>query len=234
MRFADLHAFDLTPREAVALQREFAGLVTRRADRRRRPRFIGGVDVSYERGEKRFFAGIVVYDTVARQAVARAGAVRESPFPYVPGLLSFREGPAVLDAARALAPDVAVDALIFDGHGLAHPRRFGLACHLGLWLGVPSVGCAKSLLVGEHGAVGPARGDRAPLSHRGEVIGAALRTRAGTRPVYVSVGHLMDLETAIDLVLRAGGGRRLPEPTRLAHQYVNEMRRAAASGRMAP
>jgi deoxyribonuclease V len=143
-------------------------------------------------------------------------------FPYVPGLLSFRELPplAVAWARLERRPDV----LIFDGAGYAHPRRFGLACHGGVLFDVPSIGCAKSILVGTHGPLGEERGASAPLVDRGEVVGMAVRTRARVKPVYVSVGHRMDLPTAVALVLRMTAGYREPETTRRAHQLVTRLR----------
>ena len=117
------------------------------------------------------------------------------------------------------------DALLCDGHGLAHPRRFGLACHLGVLTGIPAVGCAKSVLVGEAGEVSPSRGSKAPLEHRGERVGTALRTRDGVRPVFVSVGHRVDLEAAERLILDCAIGFRLPEPVRRADRLVSEARK---------
>jgi deoxyribonuclease V len=139
-------------------------------------------------------------------------------FPYVPGLLSFREGPAVLDALDKLKSPP--DLLIFDGHGLAHPRRFGLACHLGLLVDIPAIGCAKSRLCGQYEEPGPHRGDTMPLIDKGEVVGAAVRTRAGVKPVFVSIGHRVDLPTSIHYVLACCRGYRLPETTRWAHRLA--------------
>jgi deoxyribonuclease V len=144
--------------------------------------------------------------------------VRKLTFPYVPGLLSFREAPAVLAALGKLGNRP--DTIMCDAHGLAHPRRFGLACHVGVICGVPTIGCAKSRLIGTHCEPGPGRGSRSPLRHEGEVIAAILRTRTAVKPVFVSVGHLCDLETAISLVLACAVHFRLPEPTRLADRLV--------------
>jgi deoxyribonuclease V len=140
-------------------------------------------------------------------------------FPYVPGLLSFREAPAVLAALENL--EDLPDLLMYDGHGLAHPRRFGAASHIGLLTGIPTIGVAKGPLVGGHAPVPPERGAWQPVMAEGEIIGAALRTRSGTRPVYVSIGHRLSLATAIDYVLRCSRGFRLPEPTRWAHQLAS-------------
>jgi deoxyribonuclease V len=148
-------------------------------------------------------------------------------FPYVPGLLSFRELPLIVGAWERLGtrPDV----LIFDGQGIAHPRRFGIACHGGVLFDVPSIGCAKSILVGRHEPLAPERGARAPLEHRGEIVGMAIRLRDRVNPVYVSPGHLIDLDTAVDVVLSVSAGYREPETTRRAHKLVNDARRSAKS-----
>jgi deoxyribonuclease V len=156
--------------------------------------------------------------------VDEASAAVDIPFPYVPGLLSFRELPTIVTAWAGLR--VRPDVLIFDGQGYAHPRRFGIACHGGVLLDVPAIGCAKSILVGTHGPLGSERGARADLVHRGEVVGAALRLRADVAPVYVSPGHRMDLETAVAVVLSVSAGFREPETTRRAHRLVNAVRKA--------
>lgn len=188
----------------------------------RRVRLVAGADISYDRGSDRFFAAAVVVEIPSMATVETATAEGKSPFPYIPGLLSFREGPLLLRALRRLK--TRPDLLLFDGHGLAHPRRFGIACHLGLLLDRPSVGCAKSLLIGEHAEPGRERGAWAPLMHEGARVGAALRTRRGVRPVYVSPGHRIGLAAAIRWVLACGGGYRLPEPARRAHQLANAQR----------
>lgn len=154
----------------------------------------------------------------------QATAVGPVDFPYVPGLLSFRELPLVLEAWSRL--ETSPDVVIFDGHGLAHPRRFGLACHGGLLLDLPAVGCAKSLLVGDHGPLGTERGATAAIRHEGDVVGMAVRTRTDVRPVYVSVGHRMDLDTAVALVLSVAR-YRVPEPVRAADRLVGRLRREA-------
>lgn len=207
------HSWDLTVAEAIALQRALAARVERR-DRLGGVRRVAGTDVGYRDGGASIRAAVAVLGLPDLDLVDWAVVRRATAFPYVPGLLSFREAPAVLAALDGLArrPDL----LLCDGHGLAHPRRFGLACHLGLLAGLPSIGVAKSRLVGRHAEPGPRRGDWAVLLDRDEVVGAALRTRPGVRPVYVSIGHRVGLETAIALVLRCTGRYRLPETTRTA------------------
>ncbi len=213
-----MHEWDVSVGEAVAIQRRLRGLVRSDAEvALDGVRIVAGVDASYKDVAR---AAVVALSFPALEVLETAVAVRDIPFPYVPGLLSFREAPAVLDALAKLRarPDV----LIFDGQGLAHPRRLGLASHLGVYLDLPSVGCAKSRLVGRYEEPGPDMGDRAPLVVRGEVVGVALRTKARTNPLFVSVGHKIDLETAVALVLACLRGYRLPEPTRLADRLAGE------------
>jgi deoxyribonuclease V len=186
---------------------------------------IGGADVSYNKWSPRLFAAVVVLCADTLELIERAGVVAEATFPYVPGLLSFREAPAVLQAFEKLT--IRPDVLICDGQGISHPRRLGLASHLGLWLEIPTIGCAKSWLFGEHEEPGMARGDWSPMHDRGETIGAVVRTRSRVKPLYVSPGHLCNLEGAISAVLAAAPSFRQPTTTQLAHNYVNELRREA-------
>ena len=217
MELRDLHPWDVSPKEAIAIQRRLASQVVRSDDREPAGvRRIAGVDISVDRARGRGIGAVVVlsYPELAVVEVA----VEEAPltFPYVPGLLSFRETPVLAAAfARITGP---IDLLLVDGQGLAHPRRFGLACHLGLLLDVPAIGCAKSRLVGEHGAPGEAAGSRTDLIDGGEVIGGVVRTRAAVKPIFVSIGHRIGLAEAEAWALRCCRGYRLPEPTRLADQ----------------
>jgi len=217
---ADLaHEWNVPPREASSIQRRLAGEVRSAPDMAMPPRTVAGIYVGLPHGSQVAHAGVVVLALPGLQVVDRAEAEAPVLFPYVPGLLSFREAPAVLAALERLT--ILPDVLMFDGQGLAHPRRFGIASHVGVLLDVPSVGCAKSRLCGAHDAPPAARGGWAPLRDGDEIIGAVLRTRAHVRPVYVSIGHRIDLEGAIDLVLRCGAGYRLPEPIRLAHRLAS-------------
>ncbi|MCJ7604957.1 MAG: deoxyribonuclease V [Dehalococcoidales bacterium] len=179
-------------------------------------RMVAGIDVSVNRWNKTGTAAVVVLDYPALTIVETSVVSGDITFPYVPGLLSFREAPLVLEACERLKaiPDV----IMVDGQGVAHPRRIGLASHLGLCLEVPVIGCAKSRLCGTHEEPGPEAGSTAELVESGEIIGSVLRTRRGVKPVYVSVGHMVDLPAAVRLVLGCCRGYRLPEPTRLAHQ----------------
>jgi len=217
----DPHGWSLSPKEAVELQRRLAQRV-RMEPLPRRIRLVAGADVASSRRGDRLIAGVVVWDLQESRIVEQAVAVAKANFPYVPGLLSFREAPVLLAAFDQLChqPDVA----IFDGQGYAHPRRFGLACHVGVLIDVPSVGCAKSRLCGKHEEPGRERGSRAKLWDGEELLGTVLRTRSGVKPVYVSVGHRADLPSAERLVLRCASRYRLPEPTRLAHQLVSRER----------
>lgn len=179
-------------------------------------RVVGGVDVSIKKERAR--AAVVLLSFPDLQPLEAATAELPVGFPYVPGLLAFREGPVVLAALERLRgrPDV----LIFDAQGLAHPRRMGLATHIGVLLDQPSVGCAKSRLCGEHEEPSPERGSWVPLMSGEETIGAVVRTRTDVRPLYVSVGHRVDLETAVELVFSCCTRYRLPEPTRWAHRVA--------------
>ena len=220
---APLHAWNLSPKDAIALQKALAGAVVR-SDRfgpggRRAIRRVAGVDAAFADGGRVIRAAAVMLDYPGLVQTGEALVERPTAFPYVPGLLSFREVPALLEALRQL-PTIP-DLILCDGHGYAHPRRFGLACHLGLWLDIPAIGVAKSRLTGSHDEPGPAKGDAAWLLadkgvRPGERIGAVLRTRERVKPVYVSAGHRVSLKTALALTLGCATRYRLPEPTRLA------------------
>jgi deoxyribonuclease V len=223
-----LHPWRVSYREAVAIQERLRGRV-RAVPLERAPRLVAGTDVAYSRATHRMYAAVVVLDAATLDEVERATAIAEARWPYIPGLFSFREMPPLLEALREVrrAPDL----FLVDGQGFAHPRRFGLACHLGLIVDRPTIGCAKTRLLGEHRAVGPRRGDVAVLEDGGEVIGAVLRTREAVTPVYVSVGHRIDLDGAAAQVLALAPRYRLPEPIRRAHRLTTEiMRRGDASG----
>lgn len=203
----------MTPREAVTLQRDLAGAVVRRDDFGAL-KTIAGVDVAYGHRGGPARAAVVVLSFPDMAPLAETTASLTVGFPYVPGLLTFREAPAAIAALRDLpAPP---DLLMCDGQGVAHPRRFGFASHLGVFLDTPSVGVAKSRLTGEFDEPGPEPGAWTPLLDRGELIGAVVRTRRGSKPLFVSIGHRVGLATAIELVVSCTRGYRLPEPTRLA------------------
>ncbi len=213
------HSWNLTPREAIALQRQLASQVdTATPIDLESLTLVAGVDVSVRGGVSR--AALVVLTFPGLEWVEAATAEMPTPFPYVSGLLSFREGAVILAAQRKLhhLPGV----YLFDGQGIAHPRRLGIASHIGLWWNAPTIGCGKTRLVGHHAALSLERGACQPLWDRGEQIGAALCTRAGVAPLYISVGHRATLATALELVLRCAPRYRLPEPIRAAHAVAGD------------
>jgi len=215
------HRWSVTPAQAVRIQRELASRIVT-APLENDPILIAGADMAIAPDGKRCVAGVVVWDRRTGCTVEQQSAVRKLTFPYVPGLLSFREAPAVIAAIRKLVNEP--DVFLFDAQGLAHPRGLGLASHVGLILNRPSVGCAKSRLCGTHAAPRETRRSRATLSLDGQTIGAVVRTRKGVKPVYVSVGHRITLDDAVRCVLLCSGRYRLPEPTRLAHHLVTRLR----------
>ncbi len=227
--FTKLHDWNLAPRDAVTLQRELAARVL--ADRFEGDindiKLVAGCDVSFDKFSPQLYAGIVVIKLPEWEVVEEAGAMVEVTFPYIPGLLSFRELPPLLAAWEKLRCEP--DAVLFDGQGLAHPRRIGLACHAGLFLDRPCVGCGKSKLIGDYEMPGETRGDWSPLTHRGETIGAVLRTKNRVNPMFISPGHKIDLKNSIDLTLKCTAKYRMPEPTRRTHLLVNALRRGEIS-----
>jgi deoxyribonuclease V len=226
-----LHSWDLTTAQARDLQLRLAAQVDSQRDLPPYER-VAGADVSYQLRGQWLYAAVVVLRAGSFEVLDRAGVIAEAKFPYVPGLLSFREAPAVIEAFGRLKtrPDV----MICDGQGIAHPRRMGLAAHLGLYLGIPTIGCAKSWLHGEYQEPGLARGDWTPLTDGGETIGAVLRTRTRVKPLFVSPGHRCNLASAIGVVLATSPTYRLPVASRLAHEYVNELRRQDAPEQAGP
>ncbi len=210
-----MHTWDLAPQEALALQKELAKQVIR--ENRLGPvSTVAGIDVG--QNDDLAKAAVVVLSFPELKIKEFATATRRITFPYMPGLLSFREGPVVLDAVAKLSTPP--DLLIFDGQGIAHPRRLGIASHIGLLTELPSIGCAKSRLCGRHKEPGSERGSHVPLIDNNETIGAVLRTRSRVKPVFVSVGHLVDLAASIKYVLACCRGFRLPETTRQAHRLA--------------
>ncbi|HZS06252.1 MAG TPA: deoxyribonuclease V [Blastocatellia bacterium] len=241
-----LHAWDLTPAEAIALQKKLREQVVIRPlpDK---VELVAGADISFNKFSEVVYAGIVVLRLPQLEVIATSGVVTTTKFPYIPGLLSFREVPALLEAWQKLT--VRPDVLVLDGQGIAHPRRLGIASHIGLVIGLPTVGCAKTVLTGRYEEPDPQAGSWSPMTDKGETIGAALRTKDRVNPVFISPGHLADIPSAITLALRCvrgyaehntsgglfgtrpepsrskGSKYRIPEPTRLAHLFVNAMRR---------
>jgi deoxyribonuclease V len=221
MHIPHLHDWPTTEAEAVALQNTLASRVDTSAAIGKLD-FIAGCDIAYHLTEPRLYAAVVVLKASDLSVVEERTVTREVNFPYVPGLLSFREVPALLDAFTQLRQ--APDAVMLDGQGIAHPRRFGLACHLGLWLNLPCVGCAKSWLVGDYADPGANAGDASPLTVNGEEVGAVVRSATGVKPVYVSPGHKLDVASATAIVQATLSGYRHPAPTRAAHLAANQLR----------
>ncbi|HZQ05621.1 MAG TPA: deoxyribonuclease V [Anaerolineae bacterium] len=209
--------WNLSPQEAMAQQAALAKRV-RMSNDFGAIRHVAGVDVGFEENNTIARAAVVVLTFPALDPVAAAVARRTVTFPYIPGLLAYRELPVIFDALARLEREP--DLLIVDGQGYAHPRRFGIACHLGVLLDKPSIGCAKSILVGRAVPLEERVGATTPLVDKGETIGMALRTKLKTNPLYVSVGHRVALETAVDFVMRCCKGYRVPETTRYAHRVA--------------
>ena len=214
MKLLNLHSWQVGTARARELQLELASRVSR-TNEVVSPRFIAGVDISVDRIRGTARGAVVVLSYPELELAETRVVEGKVDFPYVPGLLSFREAPLTLAAFERL--DITPDLVLFDGQGIAHPRRMGLASHLGLFLDTPTIGCAKSRLCGSHQIPPQEAGGYAELVDGEEIIGAALRTKAGTKPVYVSIGHRVDLQASIYWVMRCCRGYRLPEPTRLAH-----------------
>jgi deoxyribonuclease V len=217
------HSWDLTPKEAAALQVRLGSRVRRKADfTLAQIKTIAGADCAFDLSGRFGYGGLVVFTYPDLTCVERAGRRLKLSFPYVPGLLSFRETPLLLAAAEKLKK--LPDLLIIDGQGLAHPRRFGIACHMGLLLDRPTIGCAKSRLVGEHEPVPARPGSHVPLTDGQEIIGRVVRTKRNCKPVFVSIGHRIDLELATLVLLSCVDRYRMPEPSRQADRFVAQLK----------
>jgi deoxyribonuclease V len=215
--------WNLTPREAMRLQESLREQVELQ-DRYGEIHHVAGADMAFDPETEVAFAGVIVYRFPDLEEVERRMARRRLRFPYVPGLLSFRESPVLLAAFARLRTEP--DLILIDGHGRAHPRRFGIACHLGILFDKPTIGCAKSRLVGKHQEPGQKAGSTTPLMLEGERLGVVLRTRDNVRPIYVTTGHRVSLDSAVELVKQCVDGFRIPKPTREADHYVRDLRRA--------
>lgn len=217
------HAWDLSEAEALALQQQLASRVIK-DDQLGNVQLVAGVDVAYDKNSDRLFAAVVILDAQTLQIVETASAEDVTRFPYTPGLFSFRELPPIANALAKLhqTPDL----IVCDGQGIAHPRRFGLACHLGILYDTATIGCAKTRLIGQADTPDTKRGSYAPLLDNNEVIAAVLRTQDNVKPVYVSIGHRISLKTACEWVLKLSPKYRLPETTRQADQAVRKALKA--------
>lgn len=223
MHIRTLHDWNISPREAIALQKRLGQAIDEKPLPAGYPtRLIAGVDVSCTRFNPVLTAGVIVWDSVTNTIVDKVSAQAEGTYPYIPGLLSFREIPVLLLAFEKL--HTIPDLFFVDGQGRAHPRRIGIAAHLGLLLERPTVGVGKSRLTGHYEEPGLTSGDQSPLMDGTEQIGTVLRTKARANPLFISVGYGIDLQTSVDLVKASLRGYRLPEPTRHAHLYVNAVR----------
>ena len=222
-----LHAWNVSTREAIAIQHDLRSKI-QIAPLKEPITYIAGADISFNRGSNIFYAGFAVFKYPSMKLCGHSLVISESSFPYIPGLLSFRELPALLEAWKQmpLQPDV----VIVDGHGIARPRRLGIASHFGLWINRPAIGCAKRLLVGMHGTLDQSAGSDAIIHDRHETLGVALRTRDRIKPVYISPGNLINLDDALRITRQCVEKHRLPEPTRQAHLLVNRLRK----GEIAP
>jgi deoxyribonuclease V len=216
------HNWTITPRQAIAIQKKLSPAVSQ-ARPTRKIRLVAGLDAAFSEDKEHCIGGVVLWDLESRTVIEQHTAVQKIRMPYIPGLLSFLEAPSLLAALRKLhrRPDL----LICDGQGIAHPRRLGIASHIGLLIDIPTLGCAKSRLIGDHQELGPQKGSGSPLRDKGEIVGTVLRTRDKVKPVFVSVGHKIDLATAERIVLECAVAYRLPEPTRLADQLVAAAKR---------
>ena len=221
MRIKNLHSWELSYKEAVELQRQLAGRV-RFIPLKKPPKLIAGLDCAFSKDGQRIIAAVVVLKLPAFEIIETQSAACKVSFPYIPGLLSFREAPACLKAVEKLKTKP--DLFIVDGQGIAHPRRLGLAAHLGLFFDKPTIGCAKSRLLGSYEEPALAKGSFSPMRDKQETIGAVVRTRTNIKPVFVSVGHKCTLNDAIEITLACTTQYRLPEPTRIAHQLVSRLK----------
>ncbi|MBC8505678.1 MAG: deoxyribonuclease V [Anaerolineales bacterium] len=214
------HAWDLPPKDAIQLQEQLRTRVISSSLADESIQYVAGIDVGFPRNREIAHAAIVLLKYPSMELVDQGLAELPVSMPYVPGLLSFREIPVILAALEEIT--LTPDLLITDSQGIAHPRRFGLACHLGVLLDMPAIGCAKSILVGKHSTLRKMRGSTADLVDNGETIGSVVRTRDGVKPVYISIGHRVDLTSAVRIILNCGSGYRLPEPTRWAHKLASK------------
>ena len=224
MKYLKLHTWNVDYKKAVEIQERLKKSIILK-DSTKNCKLIAGADVSYTKGSEIFYASVVVFNLQTMERVEEVTASGKVDFPYIPGLLSFRESPILLKAFAKIKSEP--DVIILDAQGIAHPRGIGLASHIGLLLDKSSIGCAKTRLIGEYNEVGGEAGCHSQLTVKGEIVGAVLRTRKNVKPVFVSPGHKIDLNTSIDLVLKTCRGYRLPEPVRQAHKLVKKTAKEA-------
>lgn len=222
MNFTTLHNWNLSPQEAKAIQNDLAAQVIRH-NNFGEIQTIAGADIALDPETETGYAGVIVYSYPDLKEVERVSAVAPIKFPYIPGLLAFREGPILLKAFEKLKTKP--DLVMFDGQGLAHPRRLGIASHMGLLLNLPTIGVAKKVLVGKYQEPDLTIGAQTPLIDKNEIIGICLRTRFKVKPIFISIGHKIDLPTAAKITLSCLAGTRIPKPTREADKFVEEVKR---------
>lgn len=222
MKCYQLHSWDISPQQAVKIQRDLASRVVT-CDDFHPIRFIAGADIAIDTKRNIGIAGIIVYEFSSLVERERVSASVKLTMPYIPGLLAFREAPALIAAFEKIS--TTPDLILFDGQGLAHPRRLGIASHMGLLLDCPTIGCAKSRLIGVHDEPGQEVGSTSPLRDKGEIIGTVIRTRKKVKPIYVSVGHKISLNSAQKVVMQCLDGFRIPKPTREADRYVARLKK---------
>ncbi|MCD4658354.1 MAG: endonuclease V [Planctomycetes bacterium] len=226
MHINQLHNWDITPSEAFKLQKKLTRRIITKNTNKINPNnrlTVAAVDVSYSRIEKVGFADIIVWDTETKEIIEEQTAIGEATFPYIPGLLTFREAPLVLSAISKLKSNIGV--FIFDGQGVAHPRSCGLASHLGLFINTPSIGCAKKRLFGSYSEPGAQKGSRSFLYDDQHIIGTVLRTKRRCNPLFISVGHMIELETSVEIILKLTDKYRIPEPLRIADINTKKLRK---------
>ena len=230
MEIQNLHSWKVTPKEAVAIQNQLRDQVKIRRSRIK-PKIIAGTDLSFSKNTSKASAGIVLLDFSTLEVLGEFIQEGNVSFPYLPGLLSFREGPIYLNLFKKIFPEP--DLIFLDGQGIAHPRGLGLGSHMGLFLNKPTIGCAKSKLVGNFDELGKTKGSWTSLKDdKGNTIGAVLRSREGCKPIFISVGHLTNLSQSIEWTLHCTTCYQIPEPTRRAHNLVTHYRRTSKSGRL--
>jgi len=224
MRYRKLHPWNVTPAEGKKIQEELRERVVLHDDFSRVD-LIAGADLSLDKRSNMGFAGVIVYAFPDLDEVERRHARCKLTMPYIPGLLAFREAPALLRAFAKVEHEP--DVIMFDGQGIAHPRGMGIATHMGMILDKPTIGCAKSRLIGSFEEPGPEVGDHSRLAQDGKTIGVVLRTRRNVKPIFVSQGHKISLKTCVDITLQCSDGYRIPKPTREADRFVGEVKRSA-------
>ena len=222
MDYKDLHPWDVTPKAAVGIQNNLRNRIKLK-DSFRKIRVIAGADVAFDKSSNQGYGGVIVYSFPGMEEIERQGVIRPITFPYVPGLLAFREAPILLEAFFALQAEP--DMILFDGQGIAHFRRMGIATHLGIVLNKPTIGCAKSRLIGRYKDPEENFGSFSPLIDGEETVGMVLRTRKKVRPIFVSPGTKISLETSVEVVLQCIDGYRIPKPTREADRYVAHLKK---------